>query len=84
MLSFRVGKTSIIKVVFEKLHPFDTKYIDSTNEPESYNVHFRGFSNFRIFDFPGLYDADDLKTIEKDIIKDCGAIIYVADYKVLI
>jgi Gtr1/RagA G protein conserved region len=44
-------------------------------------VEFRGFFNFKIYDFPGFYEANDLKEYEKDYLRDCGAIIYVVDYK---
>ena len=74
----KVGKTSIIRVIFNKMHPQDTQYIDSTVEPEMSEVEFKGFYKFNIMDFPGAYEASDIKPSEKEILMDCGAVIYVA------
>jgi len=77
----KVGKTSIIKMIFHKMHSQDTQYIDSTLEPEMSEVEFKGFYKFNIMDFPGSYEASDIKPSEKEILMECGAVIYVAHSK---
>ena len=80
----RVGKTSIIKVVFNKQHPHDTQNLDSTAELEACEVDFKGFYKYQVFDFPGFYEADALKDTEMECLRNCGAVIYVVDSKVMI
>ena len=77
----KVGKTSIIKMIFNKTHPQDTSYLESTRELEVSEVEFKGFYKFNIMDFPGHYEASDIKPSEEEILQECGAVIYVADSK---
>lgn len=75
----RAGKSSIIKVIFNKVQPFDTRNLDATHELEACEVDFKGFFKYQVLDFPGYYDVDSLKEIEKETLKECGAVIYVVD-----
>lgn len=79
----KVGKTSIIKVIFNKQHPHDTINLDSTSELEMTEVDFTGFFKYRVYDFPGSYEADGLKESEKECLRECGAAIYVVDTRVI-
>lgn len=77
-----MGKTSIIKVIFQKQHANDTQNLDSTAELEVCEVDFKGFFKYQVFDFPGFYEADGLKETEKECLKECGSVIYVVDSRV--
>jgi Ras-related GTP-binding protein C/D len=57
-LCTRSGKTSMQKVVFHKLSPHDTLFIDESPDLEVKYVCNNQFVQFQIWDFPGDYDLN--------------------------
>lgn len=75
----RSGKSSIQKVVFHKMSPNETLFLESTNKIQKDDVANSSFVQFSIWDFPGQIDYFD-PTFEKDVIfSGCGALIFVID-----
>ncbi|KAK2708785.1 ras-related GTP-binding protein C-like [Artemia franciscana] len=75
----RSGKSSIQKVVFHKMSPNETLFLESTNKIVKDNICNSTFVQFEIWDFPGQYEFYD-STFDGDLcFGDCGAIIFVID-----
>jgi len=75
----RSGKSSIQKVVFHKMSPNETLFLESTNKVQKDDISNSSFVQFSIWDFPGQIDFFDA-TFEKDsIFGGCGALIFVID-----
>ncbi|KAI8883329.1 hypothetical protein K501DRAFT_323550 [Backusella circina FSU 941] len=75
----RSGKSSIQRVVFGKMPPNDTLYLESTTKIQKENIT-RSFIDFQIWDFPGQVDfLDDMAYDAQDIFSAVGALIFVID-----
>jgi len=75
----RSGKSSIQKVVFQKMSPHDTLFLESTNKIVKNDISNNSFVQFQIWDFPGQIDFFD-STFESDLIfGGCGALVFVID-----
>jgi len=75
----RSGKSSIQKVVFHKMSPNETLFLESTNKVQKDDISNSSFVQFSIWDFPGQIDFFD-PTFEKDtLFGNCGALIFVID-----
>jgi len=73
------GKSSIQKVVFHKMPPNETLFLDTTNKIVKNDVSNSSFVQFQIWDFPGQIDFFDT-TFDADMIfSGCGALIFVID-----
>jgi Ras-related GTP-binding protein C/D len=86
----RSGKTSIQRVVFHKMAPNETIFLESTTKMGVEHVH--SFIQFSIADFPGQIEFTDPSTFDLeaifgegavDVTSACGAIIFVIDAQVL-
>nr|CAI5851982.1 unnamed protein product [Callosobruchus analis] len=75
----RSGKSSIQKVVFHKMSPNETLFLESTNKIVKDDINNSSFVQFQIWDFPGQIDFFD-STFDYDMIfGGCGALIFVID-----
>jgi len=75
----RSGKSSIQKVVFHKMSPNETLFLEATNKIQKDEVSNSSFVQFAIWDFPGQVDFFD-PTFDIDMIfSGCGALIFVID-----
>ncbi|CAG0887241.1 unnamed protein product [Darwinula stevensoni] len=75
----RSGKSSIQKVVFHKMSPNETLFLESTNKIVKEDVSNSSFVQFQIWDFPGQIDFFD-PTFDSDMIfGGCGALVFVID-----
>lgn len=75
----RSGKSSIQKVVFHKMSPNETLFLEATNKIQKDDVSNSSFVQFSIWDFPGQVDFFDA-TFDTDMIfSGCGALIFVID-----
>ena len=70
------GKTSISKVVFQKMSPHETFFLLPTGNVETQTVSNNDNIEFNVIDFPGNYM---LKSDSVQHIANCGALIYVID-----
>uniref|UniRef100_A0A7E4UM08 GTP-binding protein n=1 Tax=Panagrellus redivivus TaxID=6233 RepID=A0A7E4UM08_PANRE len=74
----RSGKTSIRKVVFQKMSPNETVFCEST--PRVMNEPITGsFINLQTIEFPGQLDAFDTAFNPKEVFSTCGALLFVID-----
>ncbi|CAO3679988.1 hypothetical protein CU097_005309 [Rhizopus azygosporus] len=75
----RSGKSSIQRVVFGKMPPNDTLYLESTTKIQKEDIA-RSFIDFQIWDFPGQIDFfDEMAYDPQDIFGTVGALIFVID-----
>ncbi|KAG5205541.1 hypothetical protein JEQ12_018791 [Ovis aries] len=75
----RSGKSSIQKVVFHKMSPNETLFLESTNKICREDVSNSSFVNFQIWDFPGQIDFFDPTFDYEMIFRGTGALIFVID-----
>ncbi|TSR63301.1 Ras-related GTP-binding protein C [Bagarius yarrelli] len=75
----RSGKSSIQKVVFHKMPPSETLFLESTNKIYKDDISSSSFVNFQIWDFPGQVDFFDPTFDYEMIFRGTGALIFVID-----
>jgi len=75
----RAGKSSIQRVVFHKMSPNETLFLEPTNAILRDDISNSSFVQFQIWDFPGDFEFDDRNYDPDHIFKGCGALIYVVD-----
>jgi len=83
----RAGKTSIKKVIFNKMPPQETIFIKPTTGVTTSTISNSAFVNFEVMEFPGALmedfpDNDNFNTTtltQMEQFRRCGAIIYVLD-----
>lgn len=73
----RSGKSSIQKVVFHKLAPNETLFLESTTRIN--NESIKSFVDFQIWDFPGQINFFESEFDVKTIFGGYGALIYIID-----
>lgn len=78
----RSGKSSIQKVVFHKMSPNETLFLESTNKICREDVSSSSFVSFQIWDFPGQIDFFDPTFDYEMIFRGTGALIFVIDSQV--
>ena len=74
----RSGKSSILRVVFDKMDPRNTRQLESTKGLEKSSVTTSSFVKFEMWEFPGQLDWDPCFDSD-DIFGNCGALIWVCD-----
>lgn len=79
---FRSGKSSIQKVVFHKMSPNETLFLESTNKIVKDDINNSSFVQFQIWDFPGQIDFFDPSFESESIFGGCGALVFVIDAQV--
>ncbi|XP_063825924.1 ras-related GTP-binding protein C [Ostrinia nubilalis] len=75
----RSGKSSIQKVVFHKMSPNETLFLESTNKIVKDDINNSSFVQFQIWDFPGQIDFFDPSFESESIFGGCGALVFVID-----
>nr|SVE89275.1 EOG090X06NC [Daphnia sinensis] len=75
----RSGKSSIQKVVFHKMSPNETLFLESTNKIVKDEISNSSFVQFQIWDFPGQVDFFDSNFDCEMIFGGCGALVFVID-----
>jgi Ras-related GTP-binding protein C/D len=78
----RSGKSSIQKVVFHKMSPNETLFLESTNKIVKDDISNSSFVSFQIWDFPGQIDFFDQTFDSEEIFGTCGALVFVIDAQV--
>lgn len=73
----RSGKSSIQKVVFHKMSPNETLFLESTNKIVKSDISNSSFVQFQCWDFPGQIDFFDPAFDSEIIFKHCDALIFV-------
>jgi Ras-related GTP-binding protein C/D len=75
----RSGKSSILKVVFYKMSPHETLFLESTSSVEKSDIANSSFIQFQIWDFPGQIDFFSSEVNTAAIFRGCNAVIFVID-----
>eukprot|EP01027_Heterolobosea_sp_BB2_P005873 GEZU01008932.1.p1 GENE.GEZU01008932.1~~GEZU01008932.1.p1 ORF type:complete len:331 (-),score=116.80 GEZU01008932.1:130-1122(-) len=75
----RSGKSSIQKVVFQKMSPHETLFLESTNKVVKSDISNNSFVQFQIWDFPGQIDFFDPAFDSDFIFGGCGALVFIID-----
>ena len=75
----RAGKSSIQKVVFHKMSPHETLFLESTNKLVMNNIANSSFVQFQVWDFPGHVDTASAAVRPEITFADCGALVWVVD-----
>ncbi|MCQ2820072.1 MAG: Rag family GTP-binding protein [archaeon] len=73
------GKTSIKKVVFEKLSPYESVFIEPTNKIESFTNEQMGFLGITVTEYPGSFSPEKASPEDLKYFDTCEMIIYVLD-----
>ncbi|QSL65209.1 hypothetical protein MERGE_002516 [Pneumocystis wakefieldiae] len=73
----RSGKSSTKRVVFHKMPPNETLFLESTNRINKDNIN--SFIDFQVWDFPGQIDFFDSTFDLEAIFGEVGALIFVVD-----
>eukprot|EP00184_Porphyridium_aerugineum_P007650 CAMPEP_0184698680 /NCGR_PEP_ID=MMETSP0313-20130426/5209_1 /TAXON_ID=2792 /ORGANISM="Porphyridium aerugineum, Strain SAG 1380-2" /LENGTH=531 /DNA_ID=CAMNT_0027157651 /DNA_START=87 /DNA_END=1682 /DNA_ORIENTATION=- len=75
----RSGKTSIQSVIFHKVSPHETLFLESTIKVVKDEVENSAFCQFQVWDVPGSFGsaADDASM--DAVLNDCSALIFVID-----
>ena len=71
------GKTSIKKVVFEKMPPCQSKYIEPTETPETFNVETLGYCKLNVTEFPSTFNYEKCNEEYEKILNSCGTLIFI-------
>ena len=75
----RSGKSSIMKVVFYKMSPHETLFLESTSTIEKSDIANSSFIQFSVWDFPGQIDFFEPSFNAQEIFGHCDAIVFVID-----
>ncbi|CAL8088075.1 unnamed protein product [Calicophoron daubneyi] len=75
----RSGKSSILKVVFDKMAPTDTLFLESTHKIEKNDVSDCSFIKFELWECPGHINFCDGRIPLDTIFSGSGAIIFIID-----
>ncbi|XP_065175116.1 ras-related GTP-binding protein C-like [Sycon ciliatum] len=75
----RSGKSSIQKVVFHKMSPNETLFLESTSKIVKDDISNSSFVQFQIWDFPGQIDFFDPAFDSEMIFGSCNALVFVID-----
>jgi len=73
----RGGKTSILKVVFQKMSPHETLFLDKTTKVEVTPVNRNALVRFKVLDFPGSTVFDD--SSDATLFSKAGVVVFVID-----
>ncbi|KAJ4346171.1 GTP-binding protein gtr2 [Ascochyta clinopodiicola] len=73
----RSGKSSIASVVFHKLPPSETLFLETTYRIKKESMH--SFMDFQVWDLPGHLDYFDPAFDTDNIFDEIGALIWVID-----
>lgn len=76
----RSGKSSIEKVVFHKMSPHETLFLESTADVRVREVRNNPLVDLQILDFPGGFDFSEEDDIDPEkVFQYCGALVFVID-----
>lgn len=75
----RSGKSSISRVVFHKMSPNETLFLESTNKIVKNDINNNSFVPFQCWDFPGQIDFFDPAFDSDVIFRRCNALVFVID-----
>lgn len=73
------GKTSILKVVFHKMSPHETMFLESTSKVDAVAVTRNAIVRFNVMDFPGGGSVleESSETDRQEMLKSVGVVVFV-------
>ena len=71
------GKTSIKKVVFEKMSPYESVFNETTEKAEEFKVESLGYCKLKVTEFPTNFFYEKSNDEYEKILSTCGALIFV-------
>eukprot|EP00033_Pygsuia_biforma_P002550 GCRY01002821.1.p1 GENE.GCRY01002821.1~~GCRY01002821.1.p1 ORF type:complete len:366 (-),score=101.36 GCRY01002821.1:272-1369(-) len=74
----RSGKSSLHRVVFQKMSPNETLFLESTPVLEIKDVFSNDFIHFQVWDYPGI-DSSASSIDFESALSNCGSLIFVID-----
>lgn len=75
----KVGKSSIKRVVFEKMSPHESVFLETNYSIESYKLDNLGYTTLSIRDYPFNYNFEKIPSSELKFIQNAGVVIFVID-----
>lgn len=75
----RSGKSSILKVVFNKMSPNETLFLEATNTVAKQDISYSSFVQFQLCDYPGQVDWFDGTFNLDSVFGGCSALVFVID-----
>mmetsp|Transcript_3283 Transcript_3283/g.10211 ORF Transcript_3283/g.10211 Transcript_3283/m.10211 type:complete len:316 (+) Transcript_3283:136-1083(+) len=75
----RAGKSSIQKVVFHKMSPHETLFLEPTNKLVKNDIANSSFVQFEVWDFPGHVDTTSAAVKPELTFGGCSALVWVID-----
>lgn len=75
------GRSSIAKIIFQKLMSNQTMMLGETNRIENYEFKIQKI-DFKVYDFPTKYDVTEPPPNEQMILKNTYALIYIINPQV--
>jgi Ras-related GTP-binding protein C/D len=75
----RSGKTSIYQVVFHKMSPHETLFLESTMKTTHHDVRNISVVHFKVSDFPGSMQPEDLPVSDRSVFAHAEAVLFVID-----
>ncbi|EKX42276.1 hypothetical protein GUITHDRAFT_175455 [Guillardia theta CCMP2712] len=75
----RSGKTSIFKVVFHKMSPHETLFLESTVKTVQHDVDHSSILQFKVWDFAGSVTPEELSTDDRSVFIPASALLFVLD-----
>jgi Ras-related GTP-binding protein C/D len=75
----RSGKSSIQKVVFHKMSPNETLFLESSSKIVRDDIRSSSFVFFSIYNLPGQLDLFELQFDVDELLRTCDALVFVID-----
>ena len=75
------GKTSIKKVVFEKMLPHESVFLEQTQTIENFKIENLCYTSGYVRDFPKEFNFDKMSSTDAKYIQSCSVLIYVIDFQ---
>ena len=75
----RSGKTSIYQVVFHKMSPHETLFLESTMKATHHDVRNISVVHFKVSDFPGSMQPEEQPVSERSVFAHAEAVLFVID-----
>mmetsp|Transcript_3907 Transcript_3907/g.6286 ORF Transcript_3907/g.6286 Transcript_3907/m.6286 type:complete len:383 (-) Transcript_3907:34-1182(-) len=75
----RSGKTSIYQVVFHKMSPHETLFLESTVKTTHHDVRNNAVVHFKVSDFPGSMQPEEQPSTDKSVFANAEAVLFVID-----
>lgn len=77
----RSGKSSILKLIFQKLSRNEALFLESTSKIEEYIVNNNPFTKCSFYDYPGNFEISQMSSLERKHLQSASILLYILDAK---